>query len=121
MVQDNTLFLKKQLVIAVCEPDIPIVQVTCQNQEFSMFQFGMFEFDNGEYVFGTEENQYNSTFHSKKEDRFPVIIVKKTKGKNVLTPWGSFSPHDQEVICDTIRYSLEVRQTAAHYQLSHCS
>ena len=85
-----------------------------------MFQFGMFELDNGEYAFGTEESQYNSTFHSKKDQQFPVIFARKIKGGYFLTPWGSFTPHQQEVINDTIRYSLEVRQTASHYLPNRC-
>ena len=116
----DDLFLKKQLVLAVCEPHIRKVEVKCRNSKFCMFKFGSLELGDEEYVFGIEENKYKSTYADKTEINFPIVIARKKASDYELTPLSSFSKDEQDMISDSISYTLEVQQTMSHYMLARC-
>ena len=116
----GNLFLKKQLVLDVCEPHLREVEVQSRNNKFNLFRFGSLELGDEEYIFGTEEKQYESTYSDQTKKRFPVVIARKRAFDYELTPFGSFTSDEQEMISDTISYTLEVQQTMSHYMLARC-
>ncbi len=116
----RSLNLKKDLVVNVCEPYIKTVEVKCHNNKFKLCRFGRLEVDDTEYVFGTEENQYNSAFSDSTQKVFPVVIAKKRFSDYELVPFDNFRECEQDMIRDAINYTLESQQTMTHYMLSRC-
>ncbi len=115
----GNLFLKKQLVLSVCEPHIKKLEVKCQNNRFNIFRFGSLEFGDEEYIFGTEESQYEAAYCDNSQ-RLPIVIARKRYSDYVLTPLGNFSSDEQDMLRDTISYTLEVQQTMSRYMLARC-
>jgi hypothetical protein len=89
--------------------------------------FGSFELGDYEQkiLFGTEEEEYNKVFNSKRIRRFPLVFAEvKTTGHGdevlVKKPLSSFSSNELELIEDCIKYTLESRRTMSRYALSRC-
>ena len=118
------LFIKKQLVIDVCEPFIQTLTVAFRDFTFSLQRFGSFEFDGDEYVYGCEESTYADAFDKDKISELPIVfaIVSKDKsGDSVYTlyPAGMFDSQEIEIILEEIEYTLESQRVASHY-LTRC-
>ena len=114
------LVLRKQLVVDVCEPFLRVVEVKCRNNMFRVFKFGSFEYDSDEYIYGTEESEYNNSFSDATKKVFPVVLAKRNKDGYVLSPLGSFKQKELEIINDNITYTLESQQTMRHYMSARC-
>jgi len=114
------LFLKKQLVLDVCEPHIKKMEVNCHNNKFSIFKFGSLELGDEEYIFGTEQSQYEAAYSDSSTQRLPIIIAKKRFSDYVLTPLDNFSSDEQDMLRDAISYTLEVQQAMSRYMLARC-
>ena len=114
------LVLRKQLVVDVCEPFLRVVEVKCKSNMFNIFKFGSFEYDSDEYIYGTEQSEYESSFADATKKVFPVVLARREKGGYVLSPLGSFSPKELEMINDNITYTLESQQTMRHYAVARC-
>ncbi|MBR6252454.1 MAG: hypothetical protein IKR04_01220 [Clostridia bacterium] len=114
------LVLRKQLVVDVCEPFLRVVEVKCRNNVFKVFKFGSFEFDSDEYIYGTEESEYNSSFSDATKKVLPVVLARREKDSYVLSPIGSFRQKDLDMINDNITYTLESQSTMSHYMVARC-
>ena len=117
----NGIFLRKDLVLDVCEPYIELIRVNCPIEFFNMFKFGTFEFNNETYAFGTEENEYNESFNNGcSSARIPVVFARIIEDDDGETTYEFVSTHyfdssELENIEDTIEYSLESQRVAMHY------
>lgn len=114
------LVLKKQLILEVCEPFMRTVPVKCRNHQFNVFKFGTFEYNDQEYLFGTEEAEYNSSFSDNTKKVLPVVFARREKNNFVLSPMGSFRQDELEMINESITYALESQQTLSHYLVARC-
>ena len=123
--QDHSLvreiFLKKQLIIDACEPYIETKPVNLHRKKsFNMCCFGKFELGDSEFIFGSEENNYNAIFNDQKATQVPIVFAKVKKGKKgkplyELAPKGDFTESDIEIIEECINHTLEGQRVISHY------
>ena len=119
--QTNNVFLKKDLILDVCEPYMQKVRVFFYGTSFNLFKFGTFEYEDETFAFGTEENEYNSIFANGSYDsKLPIVfarILETDDGDTAyeLVPQGRFTDLELDSIEETIEYSLESQRTMAHY------
>jgi len=115
------VFLKKQLILDTCEPFIEKKEVSIRKKKsFNMCCFGKFEIGGSEFIYGAEENSYNSIFNDKSATQFPIIFAKiKHTPKNdtfyELAPKGDFSETDIDAIVECINHTLEEKRVIRHY------
>ncbi len=115
------LFLKKQLIIDACEPYIDTRPIYLHKKEsFNMCCFGRFELGEKEFIYGSEENNYNAIFNDQKATQVPIVFAMKKKGQKgttfyELAPQGDFSQDELNIIGKCIEHTLEGQVVAKHY------
>ena len=115
------VFLKKQLIIDTCEPYIETKKVSIHKKpSFNMCCFGRFEFGENEFIYGAEENSYNSIFNDQAATQVPIIFAKIKRGPKKstfyeLAPKGDFTDNDIDAIIEGINQALEGKRVMGHY------
>lgn len=119
----ENVFLRKSLVLDVCEPYMEKVTVTHPGFSFELYKFGTFELGNSRYAFGTEEHEYEYAVSSAPyESKLPIVFARVIEDDDGNTSYEfvptSFFLEDSAFSVDkTIEYSLECQQVAGHYML----
>ena len=122
----TNLVVKKQQVLDFIEPYVQTepVGIDSDPHAFDLCKLGSFEIDCDEYIFGTEEHQYNSVMRSKREE-FPIVVAKVINkfGKDtkyVMVPIGNFPNEDVELIQRSIDYTFARQRAMRHYFATRC-
>ena len=120
----NDIFLPKDLIVDVCEPYIEVEKVLIHGSFFNLCRFGSFELGDTEYIFGTEEEHYNSVFDNASVQKLPIVFAEKGKKNDTIfytmVAKGYFRPEILENIEDIINYTLESQRVMAKYQTRCC-
>ena len=123
----TNLVVKKQQVLDFIEPYVQTETIGTDSDEnaFQMCKLGSFEFACEEYIFGTEEHQYNSTMRSKRAKEFPVVVAKVIDKYGAdtryrLVPIGNFPNEDVDLIQRSIDYTFDRQRAMSHYFPTHC-